>query len=283
MKKFSKILTLLLALVVIVTAFTVITLAAEKPEAPSFSGTNNASSIDFTFDSHTVGAIRAYGSTKRGVMFYDATVDGNKYFSAEYVYNDSESVRDGQTTDIYSTKDYSTYSLDNYPVMSFDFDVMSELGVLPTNNTSCATYFSFFVSKSGTKGPSFTRIEFANLGLAKKAPYEWRLHITTGNDYIGFIRYCYYKGFLCFTVLFADSAVVIVGICLIIRNNENTVCVCISDSLVSVFILNVNLEVFLRLLCCSVCRSNRCRLCKIKKSAVCEFNRNVIIYINGKL
>lgn len=182
MKKFSKILTLLLSLVLIVTAFTVITLAAEKPEAPSFSGTNNASSIDFTFDSQTVGAIRAYGSTKRGVIFYDATVDGNKYLSAEYVYNDSETTKTGQTTDIYSTSDYSTYSLNNYPVMSFDFDVMSELGILPTNKTSCATYFSFFVSKNGTKGPSFDRIEFANLGLAKKDPYVWR-HLTFVFEY----------------------------------------------------------------------------------------------------
>ena len=182
MKKFSKILTLLLSFVLIVTVFTVITLAAEKPVASSFSGTNNKSSLDFTFDSYTPGAIRAYNNTKRGVMFYDATVDGNKYLSVEYVYNDSETTKTGQTYDFSSTSSYSTYSLNNYPVMSFDFDVMSELGVIPTNNSSCATYFSFFVSKSGTKGPSFSRIEFANLGLSKKAPYEWR-HLTFVFEY----------------------------------------------------------------------------------------------------
>ncbi len=183
MKKFSKILTLLLALVVIVTAFTVITLAAEKPEAKSFSGRNNNANVDPTFQTYQAGALHSYRTARAGLIFYDATADGNKYMSLEYVPGSSSTAL---STWFYSTQtaaDFSTYSVANYPVMSFDFDIMSKLGSLPTNAGANATYFTFWASAAGHTGADFNngfafdKIELANLGLKDKAAYEWR-HLT---------------------------------------------------------------------------------------------------------
>ena len=114
-------------------------------------------------------------------------------------------------------------------------------------------------------------IAFANVDFAVR------------NNNICLIGYCDYESFFCFAIFFTDCAVIIVGVCLIVWNDKLTVCICKADSLISVYIFNVNLEVFFRLLTFCVESSNCCRLCKVKKSAVCKLNRNIVIYINSKL
>ena len=107
MKRFSKILFLMLALVALLTAFSIVALAADEAERATpvtYSGTNNAAEMDFNFQKDVAtGAVKSYTSTKRGVFYIDATLDGNKYLNAEYVYNDSEDTRTGNTYEIHST------------------------------------------------------------------------------------------------------------------------------------------------------------------------------------
>ena len=51
------------------------------------------------------------------------------------------------------------------------------------------------------------------------------IYLAVRNNNIGFIGYCDYKSFFCFTIFFTDSAVVIVCICLVVRNDKLTVCI----------------------------------------------------------
>ena len=109
------------------------------------------------------------------------------------------------------------------------------------------------------------------------------INITVRNNNIGLIGYCNNKGFFCFSIFFTDCAVIIVCVCSIVRNDKDTICICISDSFISVYIFNIDCKIFFRLLAFGIERSNCCRLFKIEKSATYKLNGNIIFYINSKL
>ena len=92
------------------------------------------------------------------------------------------------------------------------------------------------------------------------------------NDNICLIGYCDNKGFFCFAVFFTNGAVVIVCVCSVVRNDKLTVCICISDSFISVYIFNIDCKIFFRFFSFGIERSNCGRLFKVKKSAICKFN-----------
>jgi len=183
MKKFTRLLILLLALVAIVSAFTVVTFAAEETERPApvtYSKKNNAAGTDFTFQNTTPGSVSTYSATKRGVFYNSVSLSGNKYLNIEYTtYAGSTN---SPSRDIHSTYNRTKTPLSTHPVMSFDFDIMSELGRFPTDKNSNATYFIFQLYNGATGGPFLgSRIDFANLGLSAD-PYEW-IHVTYVFEY----------------------------------------------------------------------------------------------------
>ena len=181
MKKFTKILILLLALIAIVSAFTVVTFAAEETERPkpvTYSKKNNAAGTDFTFQNTTPGSVSTYNSAKRGVYYNSASLNGNKYLNIEYTY---AADTNSPSRDIHSTYNRTKTPLSTHPIMSFDFDIMSEIGKFPTDTNSNATYFNFQIYKGGSGGSFLGRIDFANLGLSAD-PYEW-IHLTYVFEY----------------------------------------------------------------------------------------------------
>ena len=182
MRKFTKILTLVLALVAIVAAFTVVSLAAEtdtRPTPKSFMNTSTGGSWDTTFENTTLGSARAFATTKKGMGYHAATLDGNKYLSFKYA-NGNASSNNANLFDLHATYSRASYSLDTHSMMSFDFDVMTEDGKWG-DTSSNTTYFYFFVYKSSDAGPSLNSIYFSELGLSS-TPYEWQ-HVTIVYEY----------------------------------------------------------------------------------------------------
>ena len=164
MKKFSKILTLLLAVLTILTVFTVVTLASD--EEPTFTA-KVATSINF--ESYSNNATIFNDSAKYGKFTAIEQDDGNVYALVSYENNTSNSNNENYD---FNTSNV-TYNFANYPIMAFDFDVMSptgkfEYGYLHLRMYNGSTSLGYLGNGS--------RIFFSELGLKNEA-YVWH-HIT---------------------------------------------------------------------------------------------------------
>jgi len=117
MKRFSKILISLLALVVIITAFTVVALAAEE-ETVTLEATLGASK---DYNSYGDGDTIQNSSAKLGKATAVEQDDGNVYMLISY---EAATGKNPENIDTGSTKCY----LPTYPYALFSFDVMSPNG-----------------------------------------------------------------------------------------------------------------------------------------------------------
>ena len=187
MKKFSKILTLVLALVIIVTAFTVVALADNEVEPKRYS--LNAG-YDYTFESGTVGGITGFnwGSKQAKddfVQIREAYDGGNKYlWLSGNAYNENASV---YTYGSSKNEDREKYGIGKTPIMSLDFDVMTlngSWGAGSNNGNSAGFYLRpYYWTGSSWTNPTETlnKIAYKDMGLSTQA-YLWQ-HITLVTEY----------------------------------------------------------------------------------------------------
>ena len=162
MKRFSKILIFLLALVAIVTAFTVVALATE--EEPVTLEAKLGASKDY--NGYEDGATIQNSSSKRGKATAVRQDDGNVYMLISY---ESATGSNPENIDTTSTKCY----LPTYPYALFSFDVMS-----PNGSHSANTYFASRLYKGSTSVGYFTDayVYMSAIGLST-TPYEWQ-HVS---------------------------------------------------------------------------------------------------------
>ena len=184
MKRFSKILTLILALAAILTAFTVVALAEGETE-PGFVRPFAAT----TFNGYTVGAS---WETSQGVgdggalTVQEAYSGGNRYLQVVGSSNSKSSLNysymGGGTN-----SNRTGYNTIKYPIVAFDFDLMTpngDWGLYSTtsHNTgnSAGIYFRpYYYNSAGSWVVSngwFKQISFGALGLPTTA-YQWH-HVT---------------------------------------------------------------------------------------------------------
>ena len=195
MKRFSKILTLILALVIIVTAFTVVALAedAAEPKAVNVGGFRLETHFDHEY--WTVGKVWGDKSGTLGdgdIMVNQAYPGGNKFLNITGSSTSNSSLRyntffggvDGKTS--YSIR--STYAFSNYPIAVLDFDIMTLTGVWgvttgsnDNNSNNASLYFRPYIGGSQQKMIGNKKVEFRHLGLTT-TPYEWS-HVTIVYQY----------------------------------------------------------------------------------------------------
>lgn len=131
MKKFSKLLILMLLVVAAVTIFSVAALAADSssqaltPQTISSSKGYHAVAKDGSFESFDVGAALSNSASKHGKWYVAQADNGNKYAVSEYESGTGEAY---ENLDIMTTTSRGTYALQKYPAFAFDFDIMSNTG-----------------------------------------------------------------------------------------------------------------------------------------------------------
>ena len=183
MKKFSKILTLILALVVIVTAFTVVALAETEPTTANPA----AAQIDFEHANWTVGKVwgTVAGSAGTGdLKVAEAYSGGNKYLEIVGSTNSTATARyNNFFTNVETGKtDYSirNNNFASYPIAVLDFDLMTpngNWGLYSASNSgnSAGLYIRPYIGSSMQKATGMA-VSFGNLGLPT-TPYVWH-HVT---------------------------------------------------------------------------------------------------------
>ena len=160
MKKFTRLFTLLFAIVTILTVFTVVTLAAD--EEPTFTVKTMQS---VTFDGLEDGRVISNDGGKYGKMTAVKQDNGNGYMLISY---DTGSAN-YENVD-YNATPYTTYTFSNYPLMAIDVDVMS-----PTGNFSYG-YIAPRAYNGSSLGYLNTNLYFSALNLEPEA-YVWH-HVT---------------------------------------------------------------------------------------------------------
>ncbi len=178
MKRFSKILTLILVLIAILTAFTVVALAETEENAVKDPGGFS----NFTFENGTVGS--GWGTSSGndgyggGITIAEAYPGGNKYLRLVY------SSLNPNTNKDYSYTRYSDlgggnnshraeYVFKNYPTVAIDFDIMTEngnWGYYKNDNNSTGLYIRHWDVALGGSGKSdsalISNVTFGQIGLA---------------------------------------------------------------------------------------------------------------------
>ena len=188
MKRFSKILTLILALVTILTAFTVVALAAE----PGYTN-QKGHQADLTFESAVADQMPTNLTNQDipedgGIFVREAYPGGNKYLELS-----AASTTTGKAGLSYNTTvgtKYAirtTYTLGNYPTIAVDLDVMTPTGHWGgvynggstgkefNSSSSASFYIRPYIDKQ-MQGSVFNAIYFDKLGLSTER-YEWQ-HVT---------------------------------------------------------------------------------------------------------
>ena len=195
MKRFSKILTLILALVAIVTAFTVVALAedAAEPKAVNVGGFRLETHFDHEY--WTIGKVWGSNSGSLGdgeIKVNEAYPGGNKFLHITGTGTSTTTLRyqtffggvNGKTD--YTIR--STYAFNNYPIAVLDFDIMSPTGVWgvttgdnDNNSNNAALYIRPYIGSSQQGVVGNKKVEFRHLGLTT-TPYEWS-HVTIVYQY----------------------------------------------------------------------------------------------------
>ena len=179
MSKFKKILVLTLMLALTLTAFAVVSLAADEPKAVNVGGHKT----DTTFESFVVGSkpfTKQDDGTDGGIFISEAYPGGNKYLEMIGSSGSKASLR-------YSTfisDDYNrrtTYTLAKYPVVAVDFDIMSpdgNWGLYSATNTgnSAGMYFRPYIGSSMQGTGLLNELTFGLLGLTDEKGV-WQ-HVT---------------------------------------------------------------------------------------------------------
>jgi len=168
MKRFSKVLFSIIALVAIVTVFAVVALATEEEPAIEASAAT-LGMLDGTFESYEHGQQIQNSSSKKGKFTVIKQDVDNKYVFIEY---EDGSGSNAENLDF----DWTTRLIAEYKYISLDFDVMS-----PDGGNSAGLYFRLRDTnyKSGKTGYDLnlgTKISFSSMGIST-TPYDWQ-HVT---------------------------------------------------------------------------------------------------------
>ncbi|MBR5140682.1 MAG: hypothetical protein IKV16_06460, partial [Clostridia bacterium] len=189
MRKFSKILTLLLVLVMLVTAFTVVSLADENDEAALAPVRVTANTFKNDFESLETGFLISQTTDKDGVWYVGEADNGNKYAVAAY---DDGTGTNGQNWDS-SINDNAKLGLDVYPVFSFDFDVRSTTGEWHWALTMRADFYGGPGGATARLSQTPTR-KLNKDGIKVTAPADVWVHVTyvvehAGDGIFNFVSY----------------------------------------------------------------------------------------------
>ena len=189
MKRFSKILTLILALVIIVTAFTVVALAEDEP---TYYVKTGAHQVDLTFDSFPVDykfEIAGKASTTGSyIRVKEAYPGGNKYLELYGTGSESETRYTTTVGEKYELR--TQYTLGNYPTIAIDFDIMTRngrWGLYKENDgsinasNSAAFYIRPYINSTLLDKAVFGTVYLGNIGL-DATPYLWQ-HVTVIYEY----------------------------------------------------------------------------------------------------
>ena len=206
MKKFGKILTLLLSLVFIITAFTVVSLATDEATEPSEAYTAN---LGRTWENADLGWGDNFGSGvgRYGFIYTEFSDSQNKYavFTAnprktastnsdtayygealslptakngKVTYQQTTTV-DGVTTTKEVSLDKWLYNPKDYPYLVYEFDTMTPTGVFGTDTNVAMDGITFRTFK-GTTDTKSTALSIGTFNLFSKldnTPYKWQ-HVT---------------------------------------------------------------------------------------------------------
>ena len=162
MRKFYKILTLVLVLMAILTAVTVVALA-EEPDQPYEVIYGNYA----TFDTYEDGVYLCYGRTAQAIV--TSQENGNKYVLMKDVAENT--VTNPQWDITFSNTQAGTkYNVVDYPYFMVEFDIMTLSG-----SYSGHSYYSRFYTDT-TPGSFVASTKFTEIGLST-TPYDWQ-HLT---------------------------------------------------------------------------------------------------------
>ena len=187
MKKYSKILLLILSLALTLTAFGVVALATEGDEQPALTPVT-VTGDNFNFEEKETGFLISQTSDKDGIWYVGEADNGNKYAVAAY---DDGTGSNGQNWDP-TFHNNSKLGIDKYPIFAFDFDVRSTTGGWHWGLTMRADLY-------GGPGGANARLsqtaakKLNNDGIKLSGKDEWK-HVTyvveyTGNGVFNFISY----------------------------------------------------------------------------------------------
>lgn len=187
MKKFSKILTLVLSLVLIVTAFTVVSLAADTPvpveKTPAKYG---------TFDGANVGDILSYDRSAQGIV--QVQDNGNKYVLVKDIPNNDTA---NPQWDIGPSvnKDFNIVA---YPYFMIDFDIMTINGSYAGHSYNPRLYYAKVGGALASSSNFVGSTSFTSLGEIELStiPYDWN-HLSIVVEYKGsgkFVLHRYVNG-----------------------------------------------------------------------------------------
>ena len=180
MSKFKKILVITLMLALTLTAFAVVSLAADEPRAVNVGGHKT----DTTFETFALGestwSLTGSAGTNGGLFINEAYPGGNKYL--EMIGSTGSAATTRYTTFI--SDDYgrrTTYTLGNYPIVAVDFDIMSpdgNWGLYSATNTgnSSGLYFRPYVGSQMQGAGLFGDVTFGLIGLSEEKSL-WQ-HVT---------------------------------------------------------------------------------------------------------
>ena len=200
MKRFTKIITLVLVLVALATAFTVVALADDTAKPYTFKGANGITK----FDNEDYNVTKVLGKPSKTLLTSSTisvskTMDGNNFVFLDGSRGTASSKGNWEFHLTYSRNPYTVYKM---PILSFDFDVMTPTGSYGSTGTTEDAYIGLrgqYKNSSGTFKSAATgaiiRIPFSDLGLSK-TPNEWQ-HVTITYEYIGeckFNVYAYING-----------------------------------------------------------------------------------------
>ena len=182
MKKFSKVLLILLAVVALMTALAVTALAADAEEETVTRGepyvvdviwsSNNYENPD-DFEAHVERGYVKNVSTKAGIYLPAKSIDGNRYVILAH---DGLTTTSGGYENITSSGLGSKkYNVESYPYMSFDMDVMTPDAVNGYQLTASVTprFYGAYGDHGNTTG---AKVSIGTLNLPATA-YEWH-HVT---------------------------------------------------------------------------------------------------------
>lgn len=188
MKRFTKILGLLISMVAILTAFAVVAMATDGTELVP----KTIYTVDF--ESNEVGDIIQdgvwQGAEKSGVWYVGEAENGNKYVISTYK-SGSPSLGDNHDVTIGPSV---AYDIVDYPMMAFDFDIMSTTGAY---HYSATIRPDLYGGKSGQRIFQMESTKFNADGVSVPAVANVWNHVTFVIRYVGdgkFNMYFYVNG-----------------------------------------------------------------------------------------
>ena len=199
MKRFSKILTLILALAVIVTAFTVVALAEDAAEPKAVNVGGFELQTDFTHANWVVGSTKwgtvsggSSGSGTSSILVGEAYPGGNKFLlitgtSGSTTRTEYNTFFGNTATGKSSYGKRTTYDFEHYPIVALDFDLMTPNGdwglysATNSGNSAGVANDRMYIGSSEKTNLPVKEVVFGNLGLPA-TPGVW-YHVTVVYEY----------------------------------------------------------------------------------------------------